>query len=54
MTELAAASTAAEMAIEFKDDENGYLDWLAANPHGYVLNIRQPYTPDYAVLHNAK
>ena len=28
---------------EFRDDDAGYLDWLATHPDGYVINIaRRP------------
>lgn len=37
--------------IEFKNDENSYFDWLAANPNGYVLNVRAEADPAYVVLH---
>lgn len=39
--------------IEFRDDEDVYLDWLAGNPTGYVLNVRRVPSPDYVVLHRA-
>ncbi len=26
-------------AREFRDDDAGYLAWLAAHPDGYVMNI---------------
>ncbi len=36
----------------FYDDENGYLNWVAANPHGYVVNCYK--RPDSAWrLHRA-
>ncbi len=28
-------------AREFRDDDEGYLAWIAGNPDGYVLNIRR-------------
>jgi hypothetical protein len=34
----------------FIDDDEGYLDWLAANPERFVINAaRNPRTPDIAV-----
>ncbi len=39
--------------IIFRDDEAGYREWLLANPHGYVLNLRRSPTRGYAVLHRA-
>ena len=35
----------------FLDDDPGYLDWLAAYPDGFVLNMYRNPTPDYLVLH---
>ena len=39
--------------IRFKDDDLGYLAWIAAHPNGFVLNVRFP--PDFycVVLHRA-
>jgi hypothetical protein len=37
----------------FRDDESGYLTWLAAHPHGFVLNTNRSPRPDYLVLHRA-
>jgi hypothetical protein len=38
----------------FIDDDSGYLDWLAANPQGYVINAaRNPASADL-VLHRAR
>ncbi len=39
--------------IEFLDDDEGYLAWIAANPNGFVLNVRRMADPDYVVLHRA-
>lgn len=39
--------------IEFRNDEDGYLEWLAAHPNGYVLNVRRNPNPSYVVLHRA-
>lgn len=38
---------------EFKDDEKGYLKWLADQPDGYVLNIQRGLNPSDARLHRA-
>lgn len=40
-------------ALVFVDDDAGYLDWVADNPRGYVLNVRVAFDPDYVVLHRA-
>ncbi len=38
---------------KFDRDDDGYLDWLEANPHGFVLNsYRRPH-PRYLTLHRA-
>lgn len=39
--------------IEFLDDDEGYLSWIAKNPDGLVLNVRRMADPDYVVLHRA-
>lgn len=39
--------------IEFLDDEEGYLSWIAQNPEGLVLNVRRLVDPNYVVLHRA-
>ena len=38
---------------EFQDDDVGYLNWIARNPRGYVLNVRHHPDPEYVVLHSA-
>lgn len=37
----------------FVDDDNGYLQWLAAHPDGFVLNAERRPAPGYLVLHRA-
>lgn len=37
----------------FVDDDCGYLDWLAANPQGFVINAARNTTAAYLVLHRA-
>ena len=39
--------------IEFLDNEEGYLSWIATNPDGWVLNVRRAADPNYVVLHRA-
>jgi hypothetical protein len=34
----------------FKDDDNGFLAWLARNPDGYVINSERSPKPSYRVL----
>ena len=36
----------------FDDDEDAYLDWVARNPHGYVVNVQRTLNPN-DVLHSA-
>ena len=38
---------------EFVDDDEGYLGWIAANPTGFVLNLRSGPSHNYMVLHRA-
>lgn len=40
-------------AREFRDDDAGYLAWLAAHPHGYVVNIARNYSVATSRLHYA-
>jgi hypothetical protein len=35
----------------FKDDDEGFFEWLDANPDGYVINTNRKPTPNYLVLH---
>ena len=37
--------------IKIYDDDAEYFAWLAANPGGYVLNVRRIGDPEYVVLH---
>lgn len=37
--------------IVFRDDDDGFFDWLAANPDGYFINTYRNPKPDYLVLH---
>jgi Family of unknown function (DUF6308) len=39
--------------VVFRDDEAGYLAWLEAHPHGFVLNAARSPRPDYLILHRA-
>ncbi|MGV0718304.1 SIMPL domain-containing protein [Mycolicibacterium sp. XJ662] len=39
--------------FEFRDDDAGYLAWLAAHPDGYVINILRSYSANQARLHRA-
>ena len=41
-------------AIEFKDDDAGYLAWIAAHPRGFVLNRQKGKTDLYLILHRAR
>jgi len=35
----------------FRDDDQGYAAWLAANGQGYVLNIQRTLNPSDARMH---
>jgi hypothetical protein len=37
----------------FVDDDPGYLDWVARNPYGYVINTGRTPTASYLMLHRA-
>jgi hypothetical protein len=37
----------------FRDDDSGYLSWLAAHSAGFVLNVARSPRPGYLVLHRA-
>ena len=37
----------------FRDDDAGYLEWLASNPQGFVLNTHRNPHPNYLRLHTA-
>jgi uncharacterized protein YggE len=38
---------------EFRDDDEGYLRWLADHPGGYVVNVLRSYSKNTARLHRA-
>ena len=40
-------------AHEYRDDDEGYRDWLNRNPDGYVINIQRSHNPTDAHLHDA-
>jgi hypothetical protein len=40
-------------AREFRDDDAGYLAWLAAHPDGYVINIARSQSATEARVHHA-
>lgn len=35
------------------ENDAAYLEWLARNPDGYVVNVRRTFSPNYVVLHRA-
>jgi 5-methylcytosine-specific restriction endonuclease McrA len=35
----------------FENDERDYMQWLASNPQGYVLNLGRPPNKNYLMLH---
>jgi hypothetical protein len=38
---------------EFRDNDDGYLNWVAANPGGFVINIQRGLNPSDARLHRS-
>ncbi|MDV3468652.1 HNH endonuclease signature motif containing protein [Stenotrophomonas sp. C3(2023)] len=40
-------------AVRFDGPEADYLQWLAANPHGFVVNTTRSMSPGYFFLHHA-
>ncbi|CAN5229403.1 hypothetical protein BH09ACT8_BH09ACT8_56250 [soil metagenome] len=48
MDELSGTS-----AREFRDDDTGYLAWLATHPEGYVVNILRSHSVAQSRLHHA-
>ena len=40
--------------IEYRDNDAGYLTWIATNPDGFVLNVRRVSDPEYVILHRAR
>jgi len=39
--------------IEFKDNDQEYIDCLRQNSNGYVVNTRRTIDTEYMVLHKA-
>jgi hypothetical protein len=39
--------------LVFRDDDSGYLAWIAVNPSGFVLNILRSLNPSTAKVHRA-
>lgn len=37
----------------FKDDDDGYLQWVKTNPNGFVVNTTRQPDPSYLILHRA-
>lgn len=48
-----AAAVRGRDAREFRDDDDGYLAWIANHPDGYVINIVRGHTPAGARMHRA-
>lgn len=42
------------MVIEFRDNDDDYVDWLGGNPDGYVLNIARAHNAAGARVHEAE
>ena len=39
--------------VTFDRDDEAYVTWLAAHPHGFVINAHRTPQPDYLMLHRA-
>jgi hypothetical protein len=39
--------------MEFVDEDDAYLRWVAAHPEGFVLNTNRSPRADYLMLHRA-
>jgi hypothetical protein len=52
-SEIRTGSTERLNVEIFRDDDDGYLAWLAAHRAGFVLNVNRSPRPDYLVLHRA-
>lgn len=37
--------------IVYKDDDQGFFDWLDDHPDGYLINCERSPKPNYLVLH---
>jgi len=46
-------ATIANVIIEFMDNDQGYVAWLAAHPDGFVLNCERPPRPSSLTLHRS-
>ncbi|MFG0319183.1 MAG: hypothetical protein ACF8XB_18055 [Planctomycetota bacterium JB042] len=42
-----------EDAVVYRDDDAAYLDWIARNQDGFVLNMQRSPRANYLVLHRA-
>ena len=42
-SEVTSVTIVGFVIIEFVDDDNGYIAWLADHPDGYVLNCKRPH-----------
>jgi hypothetical protein len=38
----------------FDQDDDGYVDWLESNPHGFVLNSYRRPKASYLILHQVE
>ncbi len=49
----ATGATIGGVIVEFMDNDQGYVAWLADHPDGFVLNCERPPRPSYLTLHRA-
>ncbi len=38
---------------EFIDNDSAYLEWVSANPNGFVVNCNRNPVPTYLILHRS-
>jgi hypothetical protein len=52
--DLEDLGTGSVNVVIFRDDDGGYLAWVAANSRGFVMNIRRSLNPSDARVHRAR
>lgn len=40
--------------VPFRDEDAGFLEWLARNPAGFFINAERTPKPNYLVLHRSR
>ncbi len=52
-TDVRREPNAEPWVSEFRDDDAGYLAWLATHPNGYVINVARSHSATQARVHHA-